>query len=277
MARAQRCQVHGHTWHRGCKGCQEYWRVTHNNRARLTAYGQWPVSTVDAGPARQHLTRLYAAGMSTRRISTITGVSRFVIRAVRQGQPKVRDYLAAAILGCPVKLPSDLISPVGVSRRLQALSRNRYSIDDLSMLLERRPIIVARWRAGTHPITKHTYQLVCDLYDRLWCTEGPSPRAEAHAKRVGYLPSDAWTDENVDDPGTQPYSHVEEEIVDEVLIRAVLRLGRPFLDLSDAERLRLYAMHIGEGRTTRSFRDRYRVPADVLRWLQAQVLDREQA
>lgn len=268
------CATHRSQYQRGCPECRHYYRTIHRTRHRLKAYGRWQ-HKVDAAPARLRLQQLRANGMSTRQIAKVTGVSRYAIRAVNRGQPQAAHYIVEAILGCPVKASERFVDATGTARRLHALARAGYSNADIGQYLDRHTITVARWRIVQpgDAVSVATHQMIAALYERLWGTEGPSPAAKRYAERTCLLPFEAWTDATIDDPQALPYSDREaNEYIDEVLLQAVIRRERKFLELSDMERLRLYRQHVAGGGTPRSFRDRYRpVPAAVLRWLQAQV------
>lgn len=274
--RPSKCNTHGARYARGCPQCIYYFRTLQKTRAQLKALGQWEYM-VDARPARQHLSGLLRRGMSIRQIAATTGLSRYVLFAVRKGQPQVTYVVSEAILGCPVRAPRGpvMVDATGTARRLQALAVAGYSSSDIAARLGRHAITVAHWRNAQsgQVVTAETRGLVADLYERLWGTDGPSVVAQRRAAQAGMQPFEAWTDAIIDDPTAAPYSDPEAvQFVDEVLVKAVVRGQRPFLDLSPAEQLQLYRAHVAAGRSVRSFRDRYRpVPAPILKQLQSQV------
>ena len=269
---ADRCMRHKR-YVRGCRGCNEYFRVVHSIRRRLQAYGRWQ-SLVDAESARVRLAQLNQAGMSTRQVSALTGVSRYSLICIRRGQSRVSAYIADAILACPVK-PSNHVDAIGVVRRLQALGMAGYGNEEIARRLGRRPITVAHWRNAKpgQVVTRQTHKLVGQLYGELWDTEGPSVVARRYAQKAGFQPFEAWTDRTIDDPEATPYGDSDAlGFIDEELLHRVRSRERQFLDLSPAEQRVLYAAHIKAGGTPRGFRDRYRpVPITILRQLQDAV------
>jgi hypothetical protein len=92
-------------------------------------------------------------------------------------------------------------SSVGAMRRMQALMRIGYDLQDLSERLgwhRARCSQIARDRNGTMRLS--TYLKVRALYDELSMTPGPSLRAKSWAAARGYMPPLCWSDESIDDP-----------------------------------------------------------------------------
>lgn len=164
---------------------------------------------------------------------------------------------------------ASLVDAVGTARRLQALACAGYGLGEIAKMLGSRRLTVQSWRRQRHRLVRmETRVIVGDLYDRLWCTDGPSQSARIYADRNGWLPFEAWTDELIDDPTAVAYQEAHLSI-DWVLLDLVKTRHRQFMVLNDAERLYLYRACVARGMTPRGFRDRYRpVPAPVLRWLQ---------
>jgi len=276
--RPRPCQLHG-IYQRGCPTCRLYCRGLRRLRRRLRAYGLW-VGRVDADPARKRIRQLVAAGMSVNRIAAVSGVSRYTLAAIHNGQPLAHEYIVSAIVGCPLR-PTGwrMVDATGTVRRLQALCAAGYSSTDVAQLLDRRPITVAHWRCSKPGslIRANTHALIARLYNELWDTAGPSPAAARYALKVAdppYQPYEAWTDRTIDDPAATPFSDPEAiEFIDQVRLQEARDGRRPFLNLSEAEQRHLYTQHVSTGRSIRSFRDRYRpVPAELLRRLQQEVV-----
>jgi hypothetical protein len=164
-----------------------------------------------------------------------------------------------------------LVDATGTARRLQSLACAGYGLGDVAEALESRRLTVQGWRRKRHPLVRSdSRDLVATLYARWWDTDGPSQAARSYAAKHGWLPFEAWTDDILDDPQAAPYSDPEAlAYLDWVLLEQVRSRRREFRALSDAERLYLFRLHMGQGGTSRGFRDRYRpVSAEVLRWLQ---------
>lgn len=168
------------------------------------------------------------------------------------------------------------INAIGVARRLQALGCAGYGVAPLADLLAAHRMHVKAWqRHRWHQVHLSTHQRIDYTYQRLWDTDGGSTLARDNAVRRGWQPFEAWTDTTIDDPAAYPYSDPEQiNYVDQVLISRVQCGRRPYLDLSNAERIELLIQHLIAGGSMRGFRDRYRpVPKRQLDLLIAQRPD----
>jgi hypothetical protein len=152
------------------------------------------------------------------------------------------------------------VDAVGAARRLQALACAGYGVVPLAELMVAHRMHVKAWQHHRwRNIHLSTHERIAYTYECLWDTDGGSTQARQHATRRGWQPFEAWTDATIDDPGAYPYGDPEQrEYVDRVLIKRVRDGKRPYLDLSDAERIELLIQHLTAGGTMRGFRDRYR-------------------
>ena len=190
-----------------CHRCYE----NHRNRQKL--YGRWQSSRVPAGPVRAHVEALRAAGVGSRRIEELSGVSRSVIQALLNGrkiygnQPSktisaanAQRLLAVQVqpaLGCRVPV-------LGTARRLQALVAIGYTQSDLAARLGVTPANSTElFRAG-RSVLASTAARAAALFDELAMTPGPSRTARNRARKLGWAPPPAWDDDTIDNPAAQP-------------------------------------------------------------------------
>ncbi|NKV63709.1 hypothetical protein GS924_06745 [Rhodococcus hoagii] len=102
-----------------CASHYKTWRI------RQHAYGRWSSNYVDAGPAREHVAKLRAAGVGTRRINELSGVGRNAIRYLgitRAGRAEPSQRIlrttAERLLAVPIPAaPLELLAPAASSMR----------------------------------------------------------------------------------------------------------------------------------------------------------------
>lgn len=200
---------HGTTvrYSRGCRclPCRsanaEYQRQGRLNRF----YGR--SNLVDAEPARQHLARLKAAGMTNEQIVAAAGFSAGSLRGLRYGTMRLdgswaapskritRDTEAKVLA---IKIPT-MDRNVGVMRRLQALQAIGWTlreISDRTGISHRHLGALARGEKGT---CVATWESVRDAYEAMWRgPESPSVRVVRESRAKGWAPPMAWDD--IDDP-----------------------------------------------------------------------------
>jgi len=145
---------------------------------------------------------------------------------------KRRHYLAAT--GRPL-----LIDSTGSVRRVRALQAAGWTLDqaaaagDLPVDTLRQ---LLRNRAPT--ITRRTADRIATGYQRL--LELPDPvgpyanRNRRRAAALGWLPPEAWEDDQLDDPDAQPWRHLYE--LDEVWLLQLLRGDRDLSEVRDMPR-----------------------------------------
>lgn len=190
-------------------------------RTRDTAYGRWDTGLVDAEPVRQHVAALRAAGLGLRRIAQLADTHRGNLARLTSGRPdrgegpskRIGRDLADRILAIPVPevvhrvaAGGQKIDATGTIRRLQALVAAGYSQGDLFGRLgldATNGSTLLRQAA----VTAETARRVENLYTTLQLVPGPSSRARARARRLGWPPPLAWDEETIDDPDATP--HVE--------------------------------------------------------------------
>jgi transcriptional regulator with XRE-family HTH domain len=222
------------------------------NRKRQIAARTWR-PFVDAQPVRVHLAALRAAGLGTRRIAELSGVSCGAIRGVLHGYgdnppaAKVRRETAQAILSLDVTKAQPaargLVDGTGTARRVQALCAIGWS---LTAQAKR-----SGWEAGNYaklaqggPVRSATARTVARLYDRLSMTPAPaSPSAEQVRKMAatrGWVPPLAWDDDEIDDPAAKPVgslNRIPEESLEDFLARYQQVAGEALTWAEVAEKL----------------------------------------
>lgn len=203
-------------------------------RIRQTAYGRW-VPYVDAGPAREHVEQLRAAGMGLKLIAKAAGVphgalAKLIYGEARRGlapSKRIRPHTEAAILACHADLEHlgarVAVDATGVHRRLQALISLGWSQAELARRLGMSGAnfgkVLQRPTCGASTALR-----VRRLYDEMLHQLPPeTTRAERqvasaarnYAARRGWRPPMWW---DVDDLDVVEPVVDEDEIVDEVAV-----------------------------------------------------------
>lgn len=159
-------------------------------------------------PVRLHLDKLRKeAGLGTRRIAELAGVSRTGVEGARRNE-RMYPYIAAAILAVQPRevLPRHLVDATGTRRRMRALVALGWSFREQAL---NAGIAVDPYRrsAGVGGVRLATARMVGDVYDRLSMVR-PDGRAAGwsrqFAHRCGWFPPLAWDDDRIDDPDALP-------------------------------------------------------------------------
>jgi hypothetical protein len=203
----------------GPEGCVAANAAAEAHRKRMIAYGRWQ-PFVDAGPVREHVRALGAAGIGHRRAAKLAGVPSSVVCRLLYGGPgarpparRLRPEAASKILAVspsPTLLGNcALVGGTGVCRRLQALIAGGRS---QASLAARLGMLGSNFGALLHDrdqVTAGTARAVRALYDELWdvppdestpWARGSVTRARAYAASRGWPPPAAWDDDLIDDP-----------------------------------------------------------------------------
>lgn len=183
---------------------------------------------VDAGPAREHVRRLLAEGMSIAQIQYASGVNRTALRILigdfpnRKMSVQIRvgthNAIARTRLNRGVTIDG-MVSNVGTKRRLQALATMGWTRVEIARMLGLRSPTTQFGRSGE--VRAFVAQQVMALYDELSTKPGPSNRIREYARGKGWLGPHWWDDDTIDDPlwtpeGTQSYRG--EELIDDVTL-----------------------------------------------------------
>lgn len=205
---------------RGCRctACSRANRDYENHRARMILYGRWE-PYVDAGPTREHVRMLSAAGIGWKRAARLAGVSTGAMSKLLYGGPgdrppsrRIRAETEAAILAVQPRAEAlggrAFLNAAGTRRRLQALVAIGWPKARLAARLGMLPAnfgdVMTR-----EQVTAGTARAVAALYDELWNT---SPAEDGHREKIsasrdrnyarvrGWAPPLAWDDDSIDDP-----------------------------------------------------------------------------
>jgi len=198
-----------------CLRCRRANSQQEADRKRDVLYGR--TLRVDAEPARQHVRRLMSQGMGIRRVAQVAGVAHSTIAKLLYGArptKKLERGVAAKILAVRLDLaPGARVSAVGASRRLQALVTLGWSQAKLADALGVGKQNLTGLIHGTRGLTVVTATRVAALYDDLWDQQPPRTtryelnaysRATRYARTHGWLPPQAWDDDTIDHPSTEP-------------------------------------------------------------------------
>lgn len=172
----------------------------------------WETILVPAQPARDHINRLRASGMSLRQIHERSGVPRTTLHRLFHGRrgnpppPVIWESTAERLLAiAPVQVTwrnapnNQLVDATGTRRRLQTLVAAGWPRAQLGRRIgwqpSNMPDLFRRER-----VTAATARKVAALFDELQLTPGPSTRARNEGKRNRWpLPLD-WDEDSIDDP-----------------------------------------------------------------------------
>lgn len=215
-----------HGWVRYRKGCRCFTcRLAKSEYEQQRLAGEL-AGCVDAGPAREHLAALRAAGFGLRRIVVETGVSRSALQRLSV-QATVHKTTETRLLSMPLveaPKPKRFISAVGTHRRVQALCTLGWSPRSQIQRAGLAQAGSTRLLAGAQ-VWPRTAEKVRRLYDELSMKPAPPSRAATRARQraVGqrFFPPLAWDDETIDDPAALPCLLPPVEPVDPALELAV--------------------------------------------------------
>lgn len=230
-----------------CSGCCTANRDYNRTQRRLSAYGRWN-PMVDADPVRQHvqaLRRYYSA----ERIAELAGVGSATVKALLwdvHGKRRARlrkdtaDALTAVQFKPDLVPDGHLVDAAGTHRRIQSMAVRGHSLAAQSRTLGREKHYTSNLLRQPE-VTARTARDICDLFDKLDRTPAIGPgadRARRYATKRGWHPAAAWDD--IDNPDEQPnVGAPEDDAVDEVLVRQVLRGSAGVDRLNNNEQIEL--------------------------------------
>ena len=188
--------------------CVERYNDWYLNRLRAVAEGTWK-PFIDATPVREHLLKLYAAGLTPHRVSVLTGIDWSTVRLytrpdLRHGRSMIRQTtpeVEAKILAIqPTPTLPGRVDPTGTRRRIQALVAIGWPLKELGPHLELKPDYVRRILKRGDQVYGTTAQAASNAYDRL---RGSNPRkhgvseigigrARRYAKEHRWAPPKYW-------------------------------------------------------------------------------------
>jgi hypothetical protein len=195
-----------------CGLCRASTREYERQRTRDKAMERWGMKEprlVDSTPAREHLARLAEYGIGWKHAADLAGVSRTVVgrlRGYNSGRPanRVRPETLRRILAVEASPrtanPGALVDALGSGRKLRSLVALGWTRSELGRRIGVTPQNIGPLMVlepGMR-ITARRWCQIDDLWRDLCMTVGPSVRAAADAKRLGWAPPLAWDD--IDDP-----------------------------------------------------------------------------
>jgi hypothetical protein len=224
-----------------CTDCTAANSAASRTATRDRVYGRWH-PYIDAGPVREHIAALRAAGIGVERIAHLAGISVRHIRELAQqchgdspGTRRVRPDTATRVLAIGIhdasRAPHSRVDATGTRRRLQALQAVGWTAELLAAQLGRRPGSLHR-SMTCESVTARTAHDVATLYERLWNTRPPrategqraaADAAQAHAAEQGWLPPLAWDDIDTDPtPPDLTAGHFQRNDIDEIAVERAL-------------------------------------------------------
>jgi AraC-like DNA-binding protein len=223
-----------------CPDCTAANTAASRTATRERIYGRWH-PYVDAGPVRERITALRAAGIGVERIAKLAGLSVSHIRQLAQHDrgdspttQRVRPSTAKRVLGIhlddPRRAAGSRVDVTGTRRRLQALIAVGWPAGLLADQLDRRPNSLLRSMTGAS-VTARTAHEVASLYDQLSCAKPPEATSEqrvaadaarAHAAAQRWLPPLAWDNIDTDTTPAAPAAGSQRNDIDEIAVERAL-------------------------------------------------------
>lgn len=190
-----------------CRTCIDGWTLAGKRRhlARL----QGKPASIPSEPVTHHLTRLYAANMTTGQIAAASGVDVSTIRDHAKGKfPRIRRTTANKILAVrPGGHPAiGFVPALGSIRRCRALYAHGHGAQDIAAAhpqLQTRTVdhII---RGDRQHVAAFVQAAVTDAYRLLSAAPGTSTQAKSRAAREGWLGPAYWDDDEFDNPAFDP-------------------------------------------------------------------------
>ncbi len=159
---------------------------------------------------RGHYLALREAGFSQRRIADLSGVNRDVLSRIHHADPEETVHSKTARRLLSVEIPLGIVGEgaqsvdaTGTRRRIQALQAAGYPIkmiaDEFGVSEQAIGLLVRGERVAASSAAR-----VAELFEDWHMTPGPSDRARARSRRLGYpMPLD-WNEDEIDDPDAEP-------------------------------------------------------------------------
>ncbi len=202
--------------------CVRRYNDWQNNRNRAVAEGTWQ-PFIDATPVREHLLKLYAAGLTPYRVSILTGIDWNTVRLYTQAAPTQRrgmirqttpEFMAKILAVQPEPVMPGRVDPTGTRRRIQALVAIGWPMKELGPHLGVKPDHVRRLMTRTQQVYGTTAQAAIDTYSQLQrsrprrhgVSEIGFARALRYSRQRRWAPPKYWDQHPgcIDDPHFEP-------------------------------------------------------------------------
>lgn len=240
-----------------CGPCHHAKLVATRRRAKRKTMGY--KYTLPLGEANHRkLTALKAKGAAETHIAEWMGVSSSVVWRMFNGGPEQVVYARTWLRVAELR-PPRIVTPVGVTRRIQALTWMGYTPRAIAEAAGCHADTVQDARDGAREfLAARVREGIADAFDRLHMRSASSDdrwegaaqtRMRSLARQRGYLPPLAWVD--VDDPDEAPdmgASSVSPADVDPVVVERILA-GEWRLPATRAERLEVIRRAVAAGRS----------------------------
>lgn len=262
-----------------CLPCKDANLDYEHERSRAHLYGRWTHRT-DAGPARQRLLDLQAAGVSYKQVSRITGVSATTLATLLYGRHDRRGGAIPKTIGTEQSnkilafLPDPFllsdrarVDATGTHRRVQALVCLGWSLSKIGSEVTVAPNNF--WKMmHADQVRAATARAVRDLYEQLWNTAPPATnqrerisvsRSKRYAADRGWLPPLAWDDDTIDDPTAERMTITDRGTeLDEIAIERAMG-GDPPAWLSKHDRAEAVRRLTADGMSAQLIAERMRI------------------
>lgn len=219
--------------------------------AKLARNGRLPRASSEA--AWRVIDELLAAGWTGQAIASAAGITPHSIESAltdRRGGHARRfgPTYAAKILnhGQPTR---GHIGAAGTTRRLQALARIGWSLDEIHARTGIPVMTLSITRAARNQRVRPALAVkVADVYRDLEMTPGPSMTAARRAASLGWAPPLAWDEGTIDDPNARPVGVDDgrDDAIDDAAVERACA-GDRTVRLTNAERREVVARLAGSG------------------------------
>jgi len=184
-------------------------------RDRQLAYGSWEPKLAPVAAALEHAQALLDAGLTRVQMQRLSGVHKANINRLLSGTVEMmRPSTVDGIRAIPVPKTAaelialaadqDFVSPLGASRRLQALVRAGWSIGALARELGVERYTASRIVNQRGVIRAFMHHAVVALFDRLQFERGPSADAVTYGKSKQWPLPFQWDEDDIDEPKGRP-------------------------------------------------------------------------
>lgn len=168
-----------------------------------------PVRRRPPDRVQEHIKMLLAAGIAAPVIAQAAGIDTSTVNRLQGSREFVTDAIERAVLSVrvtPALISAGRLVPIaGARRRIEALHAMGWHQGHIAEAAGVYPKQVSKILQEEHGLlAKKTHERICEAYERLGGTRGPSQRAINMATRRGYALPAAWDDDQLDMPDGKP-------------------------------------------------------------------------